>query len=257
MPSFASFAAALALGAAVVRAQDANFDSVTTPLRGAQVPAGQPFTVTWTLISATTPTGPTTITLVGGEDAGDLKPIAAIGHVQNQDLKFVWNVDAGLGAAKVYGLNFTLDADNSHFQYSNPFTIVGGAASGGGGGGTTGTATGTATGTGTGTGTGTATETAPTTGTGAATDTTGTTSTASATTSPTGAGTTTTVPTTTAAPTHASNSTRNSTTATASASKTSAKPPTETSGATGLSGLSAVGVLAMALVASAAMHWGL
>ncbi|KAL1891965.1 hypothetical protein Sste5346_007309 [Sporothrix stenoceras] len=252
MPSFTSFAAALALLAATVTAQepDPNFDSINTPLKNAQVPAGQPFTITWSLLSATTPTGPVTITLIGGDSTIHLHPIATIGHVQNEDLKFVWNVDSGLGAEIVYGLNMTLDADNSHFQYSNSFTIVGGAASG------SGSASGSASSTAASTG-------ASSSATGSASSSTAVTSgsaktSASSTTGGGDATTSTTAPTTTSpAPTHAANSTSNSTSPSSTASKTTpATKPTTTSGATSLS-LSAVYTLAMALVASAALNWGL
>lgn len=254
MPSFTSLAAALAFVASVT-AQDPNFDSINTPLKGAQIQAGQPFTITWSLLSATTPTGPATITLIGGDSQKNLAPIATIGHVQNEDLKFVWSVDASLGAQPLYGLNLTLDADTSHFQYSNPFQIVGGAAASGtpsSSGSETAPTSSSATGTGSTSGTATATTTTSDSKTTSAASTTG----------GSGDGTTTsanTAPTTTAAaPTHASNSTTNSTSPTSSANKTTpATKPTTTSGATGLSGLSAVGALAVALAASAAMHWGL
>ncbi|CAK7199484.1 hypothetical protein SEUCBS139899_002164 [Sporothrix eucalyptigena] len=243
MPSFTTLASLLAFVAAAA-AQDPNFDSINTPIKNAQVQAGQPFTITWTLLSATTPTGPVTITLIGGPSTNHLDPIAAIGHVQNQDLQFVWNVDASLGAEPVYGLNFTLDADNAHFQYSQPFQIVGGAAVSSS---SSGSASATSSSTGSGSSGSTATSVTTTTST--PTTTTTVSSTSAATTSASNTGEVQKPTNGTASHTASPTTTGNKTTATA--------PPKETSGATGLSAVSAMGALAVALVASAAMHWGL
>ncbi|CAK7231885.1 hypothetical protein SBRCBS47491_008081 [Sporothrix bragantina] len=248
MPSYKTLTSVLALVAAVA-AQDPNFDSINTPIKGAQVPAGQPFTVTWTLLSATTPTGPITITLIGGASTTNLNPIAAIGHANNQDLQFVWNVDSSLGAQPVYGLNITLDADDSHFQYSQPFQIVGGSGSGSSSSGSaSGSTSSTASG-GSSSGSSSAVTSVTTT-----TSTPTTTTTVSSTSIESSTNATTTL--TTSRPT-GGNSTATHTGPTSSANKTtSAATTTATSGA-GIQALPAFGALAVALVASAAMSWGL
>ena len=80
MPSiYKTFTSVLALAALVV-AQDPNFDAINTPAKDANVPAGQPFTITWSLLSDDTPTGPVTIALIGGDSTTALVPISDIGR---------------------------------------------------------------------------------------------------------------------------------------------------------------------------------
>ncbi|CAK7222117.1 hypothetical protein SCUCBS95973_004732 [Sporothrix curviconia] len=253
MSSYKTLISVLALAAAVA-AQDPNFDSINTPVKDAQVPAGQPFTITWTLLSATTPTGPITITLIGGASSASLNPIAAIGHANNQDLQFVWNVDASLGSQPVYGLNITLDADNSHFQYSQPFQIVGGSgtsSSSSSAAGSSSSSTSSTASSGSSSGS-SSTVTSVTTTTNTPTTTTTVSSTSSA---------ESTKPTTTSATSHPTggNGTATHTGLTSTANKTTAAATTTaTSGAVvGMHALPALGALAMALVAGAAMNWGL
>ena len=59
--------------------------------------------------------------------------------VDNSEAKFSWAVDSSLGKDKTYGIQITLEADKTVFQYSMPFHITGG--NGGGGSHSNGTAT--------------------------------------------------------------------------------------------------------------------
>ncbi|OAA63528.1 Cell wall beta-glucan synthesis [Niveomyces insectorum RCEF 264] len=251
MPFFtATLMALTALATRHALAQDPNFDSINRPLKDEKVPVGQAYTVSWTLPSADTPTGPITLTLIGGPSPQLLDPIAAIGHANNADLSFSWTVDASLGAEAVYGLNITLDADASHFQYSNPFQIVGGAAvvsstTGTGGGATTGPSSATNTGSAT-------TLTGSTTGSAATASTTETNGAASSTTAASNA---------TASSTQSSSSSPSSTTSTArvtsaGGNKTGSAPPaSETSGSAAVvaRASAALAALAVALVTSMSM----
>ena len=56
---------------------DLNFDAIDLPNTNEVVPAGKPYTLKWTL-KPETPTGPVTIVLAGGADAGSLHNISII-----------------------------------------------------------------------------------------------------------------------------------------------------------------------------------
>lgn len=126
---FFSAAAAVLAFAASAFAQTADFDPVYSPAEGTVVQAGQPFKVTWSA-PAKYQSGTISISLIGGADANTLVPIGTLATgIQNSALSWTWNVDASLGDKAAYGLVFKWEADTSIYQYSQRFSIKGGAVS--------------------------------------------------------------------------------------------------------------------------------
>ncbi|ELR10535.1 hypothetical protein VC83_05137 [Pseudogymnoascus destructans] len=123
-----SFAKACLLALATttsVLAQIPGFNVLTAPTSQEVIPAGSTFTIRWT---PSNPPAPITLFLIQGKDAQSLniadKAIASsidssLGH-------FDWAVPASAPFA-AYGILLQLDSNHAQFQYSNPFTISGGA----------------------------------------------------------------------------------------------------------------------------------
>lgn len=65
----------LALASSVL-AQTPGFDPITKPTKGEVIPAGSTFEIEWE--ASTNWTGPVTIGLLGGPDAGGLQPISVL-----------------------------------------------------------------------------------------------------------------------------------------------------------------------------------
>jgi len=111
--------------AASVLGQTADFDPIYTPRTNEVVPAGSSYTITWTT-PAKYADGAVSIRLIGGDSQNTLVPVMDIASgIRNSAESYTWNVDASLGADKVYGLTFTLEDQPSIMQYSNPFQIKG------------------------------------------------------------------------------------------------------------------------------------
>ncbi|KAI0103148.1 Ser-Thr-rich glycosyl-phosphatidyl-inositol-anchored membrane family-domain-containing protein [Nemania sp. FL0031] len=123
------FASVLAFAASAL-AQDATagYAVISAPAKGEVVPAGKTYTIKW---SAGKFSGPATISLMGGEDAGTLQilnPIATGVEVDNES--YSWAVDCSLGEDKTYGIKIADEAsEGATFQYSFPFAIKGPACS--------------------------------------------------------------------------------------------------------------------------------
>ncbi|KND94943.1 hypothetical protein TOPH_00211 [Tolypocladium ophioglossoides CBS 100239] len=117
-----SVTAVLAMAASAF-AQTADFDPIFTPTPNEVVPAGSTFTITWEAPAKYA--GDTiSIHLIGGATQGQQVPLLDIAAgVKNSAKSYSWQVDASLGAEKVYGLVFKLESNPAIFQYSNPFQI--------------------------------------------------------------------------------------------------------------------------------------
>jgi len=125
---FTMSAAAFAAFVSAVLAQTADFDPITKPLKDEKVAAGSTYQVEWQV--ATQYLGPVTVSLLGGATPGTLQPLGSLGTADNADGKFSWAVDSSLGKDATYGIQITLDADKTIFQYSMPFHITGGGSGG-------------------------------------------------------------------------------------------------------------------------------
>ncbi|KAI1128124.1 Ser-Thr-rich glycosyl-phosphatidyl-inositol-anchored membrane family-domain-containing protein [Nemania abortiva] len=129
MRSATIFASVLAFAASAL-AQDATagYAVISAPAKGEVVPAGKTYTIKW---SAGKFSGPATISLMGGADAGTLQilnPIATGVEVDNES--YSWAVDCSLGEDKTYGIKIADEAsEGATFQYSFPFAIKGPACS--------------------------------------------------------------------------------------------------------------------------------
>ena len=66
---------------------DPNFDSIFKPSAGESISAGKTYTIEWQL-QEKTPTGPVTIELVGGPNAGGLQKIATLAS-ESPSLQFL------------------------------------------------------------------------------------------------------------------------------------------------------------------------
>ncbi|KJZ78441.1 hypothetical protein HIM_02479 [Hirsutella minnesotensis 3608] len=122
-----SVSALLAMASSAL-AQVADFDPIYTPTSNQQIPAGQPFTITWDA-KPQYQNEMVNIRLIGGETQGTQVPLMTItSRIPNSQKTFTWNVPANLGDKKFYGLVIESDANKQLFQYSNPFHIVGGKA---------------------------------------------------------------------------------------------------------------------------------
>lgn len=72
---FTATTALLALASSVL-AQTSGFDPITKPNKGEVIPAGSTFEIQWQ--ASANWTGPVTIGLLGGPDAGGLQPVSVI-----------------------------------------------------------------------------------------------------------------------------------------------------------------------------------
>ncbi|ODA78758.1 hypothetical protein RJ55_06141 [Drechmeria coniospora] len=119
-----SLSAVLALAASAF-AQTADFDPIYTPKSNEVIPAGSPYSITWSA-PAKYAAGTISIHLIGGATQNTQVPIMDIASgIKNSDNGYTWLVDATLGSQAVYGLVIKLESDPSIFQYSMPFQIKG------------------------------------------------------------------------------------------------------------------------------------
>ncbi|PNY25702.1 Uncharacterized protein TCAP_04361 [Tolypocladium capitatum] len=122
---FGLSATALLAMAASAFAQTADFDPIFTPKANEVIPAGSTYVVTWEA-PAKYAADTVSIHLIGGDSQDKQVPLLDIAAgVKNSALSYSWQVDASLGAAKIYGLVFKLESNPAIFQYSNPFQIKG------------------------------------------------------------------------------------------------------------------------------------
>ncbi|KAJ6779672.1 hypothetical protein PWT90_02720 [Aphanocladium album] len=100
----------------------AAFDPISSPPRDAVIPAGKPFTVEWNN-PAPYQEGAVRIELLAGKTHETLQNPVTVATADAKDKKYVWNVDASLGADAAYGLRIVLVKDDKVFEWSQPFTI--------------------------------------------------------------------------------------------------------------------------------------
>lgn len=120
-----SVAALLAAAGSAV-AQTTGYIPVNKPVANEKIAAGSTYTIEWG-VPEKYAAGSVNIILIGGSSQQTLGTIQNLATVKVADAKYNWAVDPKLGAATIYGFNFTDAADPSGtFQYSNPFSITGG-----------------------------------------------------------------------------------------------------------------------------------
>jgi hypothetical protein len=124
---FSLSVAALLAAAGSAVAQTPGYIPVNKPVANEKIAAGSTYTIEWG-VPEKYAAGSVNIILIGGATQQLLGTIQNLATVKVADAKYLWSVDPKLGAATIYGFNFTDAADPSNtFQYSNPFSITGGA----------------------------------------------------------------------------------------------------------------------------------
>lgn len=111
-------------------AQIPGFDTITSPVTGEVLVAGETFTIVWAAAPAKYDEETVTIILLAGDAPKSLipaeEPVAE--GIVNSAGSYDWEVPAELGDKATYGFKIQLDSDPEIFQYSFPFVIEGGDA---------------------------------------------------------------------------------------------------------------------------------